>query len=51
MGESFAFIAKLEFGVSSNNDNSCCFNNSMNRKPVLLLLRTMKHGFQLTTFV
>ena len=45
-----AFIATLEFGVSSTNDNSCWFSNSMNWKPSLFLLRTMKQGFQLTTF-
>ena len=46
-----AFIATLEFGVSSTNDNSCWFSNSMNWKPGLFLLRTMKCGFQLTTFL
>ena len=46
-----AFIATLEFGVSSTNDNSCWFSNSMNWKPGLFLLRTMKRGFQLTTFL
>ena len=46
-----AFIATLEFGVSSTNDNSCWFSNSVNWKPVLLLLRIMKRGFQLTTFL
>ena len=44
-----AFIATLEFGVSSTIDNSCWFSNSMNWKPVLFLLRIMKRGFQLTT--
>ena len=44
------FIATLEFGVSSTNDNSCWFSNSLNWKPGLFLLRTMKRGFQLTTF-
>ena len=43
-----AFIATLKFGVSSTNDNSCWFSNSMNWKPGLFLLRTMKRGFQLT---
>ena len=46
-----ACIATLEFGVSSSNDNSCWFTNSMNWKPGLFLLRTMKRGFQLTTFL
>ena len=46
-----AFIATLEFGVSSTNDNSCWFSNSMNSKPGLFLLRTIKRGFQLTTFL
>ena len=46
-----AFIATLEFGVSSTNDNSCWFSNSMNGKPGLFLLRIMKRGFQLTTFL
>ena len=46
-----AFIAKLEFGVSSTNDNNCRFSNSMNWKPGFFLLRTMKRGFQLTTFL
>ena len=46
-----AFIATLEFGVSSTNDNSCWFSNSMNWKPGLFLFRTMKRGFQLTTFL
>ena len=41
-----AFIATLEFGVSSTNDNSCWFSNSMNWKPGLFLLRIMKRGFQ-----
>ena len=45
------FIATLEFGVSSTNDNSCWFSNPMNWKLGLLLLRTMKRGFQLTTFL
>ena len=45
-----AFIATLEFIVSSSNDNNCWFSNSMNRKPGLFLLRIMKRGFQLTTF-
>ena len=46
-----AFVATLEFGVSSTNDNSCWFSNSMNWKPGLFLLRTMKRGFHLTTFL
>ena len=46
-----AFITTLEFGVSSTNDNSCSFSNSMHWKPGLFLLRTMKRGFQLTTFL
>ena len=46
-----AFIATLEFGVSSTNDNSCWFSNSMNWKSGLFLLRIMKRGFQLTTFL
>ena len=46
-----AFIATLEFGVSSTNYNSCWFSNSLNWKPGLFLLRTMKRGFQLTTFL
>ena len=46
-----AFIATLQFGVSSTYDNSCCFRNSMNWKPGLFLLRIMKRGFQLTTFL
>ena len=33
-----AFIATFEFGVSSTNDNSCWFSNSMNWKPGLFLL-------------
>ena len=45
-----AFIAKLEIGVSSLNDNRCWFSNSMNWKPGLFLFRIMKQGFQLTTF-
>ena len=46
-----AFSTTLEFGISSGNDNSCCFSNSMNWKPGLFLLRTMERGFQLTTFL
>ena len=46
-----AFIATLEFGVSSTNVHSCWFSNSMNWKPGLFLLRIMKRGFQLTTFL
>ena len=46
-----AFIATLEFGASSTNDNSCWFSNSMNWKLGLFLLRIMKRGFQLTTFL
>ena len=46
-----AFIATLEFGVSFTNDNSYCFSKSMNCKPGLLLLRTIRRGFQLTTFL
>ena len=46
-----AFIATLEFGVSSTNDNSCWFSNSMNGKLGFFLLRTMKCGFQLTTIL
>ena len=46
-----AFIATLEFGASSTNDNSCWFSNSMNWKPGLFLLRIMKRGFQLTTIL
>ena len=46
-----ALIATLEIGVSSTNDNSCWFSNSMNWNPGLFLLRTMKRGFQLTTFL
>ena len=46
-----AFIATLEFGVSSTNNNICWFSNSMNWKPGLFSLRTMKRGFQLTTFL
>ena len=46
-----ACIATLEFGVSSTNDNICWFTNSMNWKPGSFLLRTMKRGFQLTTFL
>ena len=45
-----AFIATLEFGVSSATDNSCWFSSSMNWKPGLFLLRIMKRGFQLTIF-
>ena len=44
-------IAALEFDISSTNDNSCWFSNSMNWKPGLFLLRIMKHGFQLTKFL
>ena len=40
-----AFIATLEFGVSSTNDNSCWFSNSMNWKPGSFLLRIMMRGF------
>ena len=43
-----AFLATLEFGVSSTNDNSCWFSNYMNWKPGWILLRTMKRSFQLT---
>ena len=46
-----AFIASLEFGVSSTNDNSCWFSKSMNWKHCLFLRRTMKRGFQLTIFL
>ena len=46
-----AFIATLEFGVSSTNNNICWFSNSMNWKPGLFLLRTMKRVFKLTTFL
>ena len=46
-----AFIATLKFCVSSTNDNSCWFSNSMNWKPDLFLLRIMKRGFQLTIFL
>ena len=46
-----AFIATLEFGVSSTNDNSCWFSISMNWKPGFFLFRIMKRGFQLTTFI
>ena len=45
-----AFIAPLEFGVSSTNDSSCWFTNSMIWKPGLFLLKTMKRGFELTNF-
>ena len=45
-----AFIAPLEFGVSSTNDSSCWFTNSMIWKPGLFLLKTMKRGLELTTF-
>ena len=45
------FIATLEFDVSCTNDNICWFINSMNWKPGLFLLRIMKRGFQLTTFL
>ena len=46
-----AFIATIEFGFSSTNDNSCWFSHSMNWKPRLFLLRIMKRGFQLTKFL
>ena len=46
-----AFITTLEFGVSSTNDNSCWFSNSMNWKPGLFLPKIMKRGSQLTTFL
>ena len=46
-----AFIGSLDFGVSSTYDNSCWFSNSMNWKPGLFLLRTMKRAFLLTTFL
>ena len=46
-----AFIATLEFGIFSTNDNSCWFSNSTNWKPGLFLLRIMKPGFLLTTFL
>ena len=49
MGINAVFFATLENGVSLANDNSCWFCNSMNWKPGLFLLRTMKSGFQLTT--
>ena len=45
------FIATLEFGVSSANDSSFSFSNSMNWKPGLFLLRTIKRSFQFTTIV
>ena len=46
-----AFIATLEFGVWSTEDNRCWFSISMNWKSVFFLLRTMKRGFQLTTLL
>ena len=45
------FIATIEFGVFSTNDNICWFSDSMNWKPGVFLLRTMMRGFQLTTFL
>ena len=45
-----AFIATLEFDVSSTSDNSCWFSNSMNWKPGLFMLRTRNCSFQLTKF-
>ena len=44
-----AFLATLYLGVSSINDNSCRFSNSMNWKSGLFLLRTIKRGFHLQT--
>ena len=41
-----AFIATLDIGVSSTNDNSCWLSNSMNWKLGLFLVTTMKRGFQ-----
>ena len=46
-----AVIATLEIGVSSSNDSSCWFSNSMNWKPAWFLIRTVKRGFQLRTFI
>ena len=46
-----AFIAALEFDVSSTNNNICWFSNSMNWKPGLFSLRTIKRGFQFTIFL
>ena len=46
-----AIIAMLDFRVSSTNDSSCWFSNSMNWIPGLFLLRTMKSGFQLAIFL
>ena len=45
-----AFIATLQFVISSTNDNSCWFIKSITWKPGLILLRILKRGFQLTTF-
>ena len=41
-----AFIATLEFGVFSTNKNSCWFSSSINWKPDLFLLRSLKRVFQ-----
>ena len=46
-----AFVATVKLGVSSTNDNSCWFSNSMNWKTGLFLLRTMERGFQLTSIL
>ena len=40
-----AFLATLEFDVSSTNDNSCWFSSAMNWKPGSFLLRIMMRGF------
>ena len=45
-----AFIATLGFDISSVNDNNCWFSNSMNWRPGVILLRSVKRGFQLTAF-
>ena len=45
------FIATIEIGVFSTNDNSCWISDSMNMKPCVFSLRTMKRGFQLTKFL
>ena len=46
-----AFIAMLKVVVPSTNDSSCSFSNSMNWKLGLFLIKTMKRGFHLTTFL
>ena len=46
-----AFLAALEFGVSSTIDSSCSFISSMNWKTGMFSFRTMKCGLQLMVFI